>query len=103
MLHVRNAGSRATQTTGKTQMKKLIFAVLLAGAGFTQAHAEARRGAILFDVEGHRVGEISRVLEDGSLKVIVADRMVTVPGASISQPADKVVTSLKRKDIMKSR
>jgi len=82
-------------------MKKLILALALAAAAVSPAMAEIKKGGYLFDVDGRRIGQIDRVLENGNVWVIYGGEIKTVPAASVSEVNGKATTSLKRADIRK--
>lgn len=67
------------------------------------AAAPARAGQTLRDVNSVRLGTIDRVTADGSVKIIVESRFVTVPANTLSVVDGGVVTSLSKKDIRKLR
>lgn len=69
-------------------------------SGSTQ-EISAKRGQSLYDVNGRKVGEVIRVLADGSVKVIYDQRAVTVSGTTLSTADGKLKTSLTWTDLRK--
>lgn len=60
-------------------------------------------GKPLVDVEGKRIGAVYRVGDDGSAQVIVDGKLYAVPAATLSIVDDKLVTNLKKKDVLSKR
>lgn len=67
------------------------------------APAVAKAGRMLKDSTGGRVGKIDKVLADGSVRVIVDERFVTVPAATLSIVDGEAVTSMPKRDVAKLR
>jgi hypothetical protein len=82
-------------------MKKIILGLALAAAVATPAMAEIKRGAYLYDANGRKVGQITRVLESGSLWVIYGGEVKTVPAATVSEANGKATTTLTVSDVRK--
>ena len=86
-------------------MRKIadLLAILpLAPIAHAQAAAPiAHAGEIVRTATGAKVGQIDRVNDDGSLRIIYEDHFITLPVASISNHDGKVITSLAIKDINK--
>lgn len=60
-------------------------------------------GKPLVDVEGKRIGAVYRVGADGAAQVIIDGKIYSVPAATLSVVDDKLVTSLKRKEVLAKR
>ena len=85
-------------------MRNLIIALLTFAATpvLAQAVSDApKAGQVLFAANNARVGVIDRVLPDGSVRIIVGDKIVTVPGTTISVSSGKPMTSLSKTEVRK--
>ncbi|MFZ4688016.1 MAG: hypothetical protein ACOYLS_02140 [Polymorphobacter sp.] len=85
-------------------MRILMIALLTMAATPTvaQTTAEApKSGQVLFAANNARVGVIDRVLADGSVRVIIGEKLVTIPGATISFVQGKPTTSLTKTEVRK--
>jgi hypothetical protein len=82
-------------------MKKFAIGLLLAVAAATPALAEVKSGATLFDVDGHRLGKIDRVLEDGTVRTIVGTKMVRIPGSTVKDVDGKATTTMTKAQVRK--
>ena len=60
-------------------------------------HAAA--GMPLYSADGRSLGSIYKVLADGSVKLIIDGRMVTVAAASLRQDHGAITTSLTRSEV----
>ncbi|NNM76466.1 hypothetical protein HJG53_06065 [Sphingomonas sp. ID1715] len=84
----------------------LLLAAVAAPLGtpaLAQIQASAiARNASLWDANGKRVGKISRVHEDGSISLVVGEKLVRVPAATLTNANGKVSTSLTYKDLKRS-
>jgi hypothetical protein len=82
-----------------------VFAVLPVVRAETAAEASAvaTKGAMLFSADGSRLGAVYRVTNDGSAQIIIDAKMVTVPVATISTKEGKLVTTLKKAQIISLR
>lgn len=74
-----------------------------APAATQNAAEQARHGQTLRDAENRRLGEVSHVADDGSVRIIYKSRFVTIPGSTISVVDGKPVTSLTRQEVAKLR
>jgi hypothetical protein len=83
-------------------MKKLLVLCLL-GMAVAQvpamsqaatAASAAAEGAQLFSEDGHRLGAVYKVTDDGSARLIVDGKMVTIPAATLSDVNGKLTTTL---------
>ena len=63
----------------------------------------AKPGQTLRDVKATRLGVIDRVNADGSLRLIVGSRIVTVPAETVAVTDAGVTTSLSKRDVAKLR
>lgn len=60
-------------------------------------------GKPLVDVDGKRIGAVYRVGDDGAAQVIIEGKMYSVPAVTLSMVDDKLVTSLKKKEVLAKR
>ncbi|MBB6253337.1 hypothetical protein [Nitrospirillum iridis] len=88
-------------------MKKILplltIALGLAVPAFAQAPSDTAlvgAGKPLVDANGDRIGPVYRVGDDGSVQVIVDGKLYNVPAATLSVADGKVVTSLKKKEVL---
>lgn len=92
-------------------MKKFLpFLIMSIGLGTPviaqtapAATAVVEVGKPLVDADGKRIGAVYRVGDDGAAEVIIDGKIYSVPAATISAAADKLVTSLKKKDLLSKR
>jgi hypothetical protein len=82
-------------------MNKVIVGLALTALAATSALAEVKQGGTLYDLQGKRIGTISRVLEGGAISVIVKGRTVVVPAQSLNSAEGKVTTTLTRAQVRK--
>jgi len=89
-------------------MKKLLVICLLAMAAAQApavSHANvaaggtAVEGTLLFSEDGHQLGPVYKVAEDGAAKLIVEGRMVTVPANTLSDAGGKLTTTLTKRQV----
>ena len=78
----------------------LLGALVLAATApaFAQADAVSKNQTI-FDVEGKRVGKVTRVLEDGSVLVIYKGKVVRIAADTLNTSDEKVATSLTKREL----
>lgn len=60
----------------------------------------ASEGVMLTAADGARLGAVYRVADDGSAVVIMNGKMVSVPAATLSRVDGKLVTSLKKNEVL---
>ncbi len=72
-----------------------------APAAATAASVEV--GKPLVDADGKRIGAVYRVGDDGAAQVIIDGKIYSVPVATITVADDKLVTSMKKKDLLSKR
>ena len=66
------------------------------------ARPTAKVGTVLRGAGDARLGQITRILPDGSLQIILGDRFALVPASSLTTSADgKVSTTLSRRELGK--
>ena len=83
-------------------MRLLIAALaLVAATPAFAADAAPQVGRSLHDANGLLLGQIDRVLTDGSVRVIVGDKLVTIPAATLKTTDGKTSTSLTKKEAAK--
>jgi hypothetical protein len=105
---VSNVEARVGTRNEEIIMKKLFVMCLLAMAAAqapAMAHAEVAAGAtavagtLLFSEDGHQLGPVYKVAEDGSAKLIVEGKMVTVPANTLSGVDGKLTTTLTKRQV----
>jgi hypothetical protein len=69
----------------------------------TEAAAVVTKGVMLFSADGSRLGAVYRVADDGSAQIIIDTKMVTVPVATIATKEGKLVTTLKKAQVISLR
>lgn len=85
-------------------MRAIIITALLLTAvpAAAQVVTEGpKAGQVLFGANNSRIGVVDRVLADGSVRVIVGEKLVTVPASTLSVAAGKPVTTLTKTEIRK--
>ena len=81
----------------------LLAATLVTAPALAQTPTVARSGQTVRDGNAARVGVVDRVLPDGSLRLIVGSRFVTVPADKVNVADGTVTTSLTKKEVAKLR
>lgn len=69
----------------------------------TSASADIQAGRILRDAGNVRLGKIDRVNPDGSVRIILDERFVTIPAETLSVQNGEVTTSLTKKEVARLR
>lgn len=59
-------------------------------------------GKVIYSASGSRIAAIYRVNDQGRVQVILDGKLVTVPGASLSDVDGKITTSLSKADLLRS-
>ncbi len=88
-------------------MKKLVVLCIL---GMAVAQAEGRsqtppvaspavQGTALYSEDGHRLGTVYKVGDDGSAKLILEGKLVTIPAGSLSDVGGKLTTTLTKSQV----
>ena len=67
------------------------------------ATLEVKRGAMLYNAEGGRVGNVYRASSEGDAMLIYRGRMITISASTLSEVDGKLTTSLTRKEIAATR
>ena len=81
----------------------LACALMLAASGLSSAKddaALAAKGKVLVTVDGARLGQVYRVDADGALQMIIGGKMVTVPASTPSSVDGRLVTSLRKNEVL---
>lgn len=81
----------------------LTCALMLAGPGLACAKddaALAAKGKALVTVDGARLGQVYRVGPDGAAEMIIDGRMVAVPASTLSSVDGRLVTSLRKSQVL---
>ena len=86
-------------------MKKILCMLVLGvvtatAAVYGEDVAVATKGALLYAADGRSLGAIQSVSSDGSAKVILEGKVLVVPASTISTKDGKLVTSLRKWDIV---
>ncbi|HEX7822625.1 MAG TPA: hypothetical protein VF463_18635 [Sphingobium sp.] len=63
------------------------------------AGASVEKGKMLFASGGTRLGVVYKVTADGSAQIIFDGKLVTIPGATISETAGRLETSLTKNQL----
>jgi len=88
-------------------MKRLL-ALCLLGIAVAQvpalsqaatAASAAADGAQLFSEDGHRLGAVYKVIDDGSARLIVDGKIVTIPASTLSDVNGKLTTTLTKMQV----
>ena len=69
----------------------------------SEGAAVVTKGVMLFSADGSRLGAVYRVTEDGSAQIIIDTKMVTVPVTTISTKEGKLITTLKKAQVISLR
>ncbi len=88
-------------------MRKLVVLCIL---GMAVAQAEessqaaslstpAAQGTMLYSQDGHRLGAVYKVGEDGSARLILEGKVVTIPADSLSDVGGKLTTTLTKSQV----
>ena len=57
-------------------------------------------GKSLYSADGKRLGAIYSVRKNGTIQIIIEDRLYTIKSDTISKPAGQLVTSLTKAEVM---
>ncbi|MFM6931967.1 MAG: hypothetical protein ACKOUT_06970 [Novosphingobium sp.] len=68
-----------------------------------EANQSITAGKALYSAKGSRIAAIYRVTHAGAVQVILEGKLITVPGDTLSQDNGKVVTTLTKAELLKSR
>lgn len=88
-------------------MKQLVVLCIL---GMVVAQAEgssqtaslatvAVQGTMLYSQDGHRLGAVYKVGDDGSARLILEGKVVTIPADSLSNVGGKLMTTLTKSQV----
>ncbi len=69
----------------------------------TSAAADIQTGRVLRDSANVRLGKIDRVNPDGSVRIILDERFITIPAETLSVNNGEVTTSLTKKEVTRLR
>jgi hypothetical protein len=70
------------------------------GTATTQARAAAKPGEMLMDADGRRLAAVDRVDGDGSAEIIIDGRVATIPAPTLSTVNGRLMTSLKKTQVI---
>jgi hypothetical protein len=76
---------------------------MLAAAGLASAKddaALAAKGKVLVTVDGARLGQVYRVGSDGAAQMILDGKIVSVPASTLSSVEGRLVTSLRKNEVL---
>ncbi len=80
----------------------MIVASLFAAAPVAAESADLatapKAGSVLLDGAGKRLGRIDRVMADGSLRLIVGEKFVTIPASTVSVKDGVATTTLSKRE-----
>jgi hypothetical protein len=90
-------------------MKRLVMLCLIAGAAqvplmsvaaiAADQAAQAKAGWAIYSQDGCWLGRVYNVGEDGSVKLLLDDKMVIIPAKTIRQVEGKLTTKLTKSDV----
>jgi hypothetical protein len=88
-------------------VKKLFVLCLLAMAAIQMPNASlaaatasaAVEGKMLYSEDGHRLGAVYKVADDGSAELIFNRKLVTIPANTLSDVSGKLTTSLTKREV----
>ena len=88
-------------------MNKLLVLCLLGMAVAqlpTTSHAAATanaavEGKMLFSEDGHRLGAVYKVADDGSAELIFNSKLVTIPASTLADVGGKLTTTLTKREV----
>ena len=83
-------------------MKKFLFVALICALASAPAAAETQatgavapeRNQMLFDANGKRLAPVYRINDNGSIAIIINDKLRTIPSATLSVTDGKLTTNL---------
>ena len=81
----------------------LACALMLAAAGLASTKddaALAAKGKVLVTVDGARLGQVYRVGSDGAAQMILDGKIVSVPASTLSSVEGRLVTSLRKNEVL---
>lgn len=67
------------------------------------APVEVNRGVMLYGAGGKRIANVYRVDADGNPQVIMSGRLITIPASTLTEADGKVMTSLTKREVSKTR
>ncbi len=79
------------------------FSVLPVTVHAEEANQAITAGKALYNAKGSRIAAIYRVTQAGAVQVILEGKLITVPTDTLSQDNGKVVTTLTKAELLKSR
>jgi hypothetical protein len=59
-------------------------------------------GKVIYSASGNRIAAIYRVTDQGRVQVILDGKLITVPGASLSDVEGKITTSLTKAELLRT-
>jgi hypothetical protein len=65
----------------------------------TTTVSTAVEGKLLYSEDGHRLGAVYKVADDGSAELIFNRKLVTIPADTLSDVSGKLTTSLTRREV----
>ena len=80
-------------------MSVVAFAQGTSSAPATAA-VVAEKGRMLVAANGTRLGSVYRVAPDGAAQIIIDEKMVTIPAATLSIVNGKLTTSLTKSEVL---
>ncbi|MCF8709417.1 PRC-barrel domain-containing protein [Rhizorhapis sp. SPR117] len=90
-------------------MRKILICAALFGVSVpvlaqpAASENAAQRGMTVRDSSGVRLGNVTRVMPDGSVQVILNQRFVVIPANTLTVDDRQVTTSLSKREISKLR
>ena len=74
--------------------------MLCQSGAFADEAPKVTRGATVVTSEGARLGQVYKVMEDGSPQIILDGKMITIPASTLSNQNGTVTTSLKKSEVL---
>jgi hypothetical protein len=91
----------------------VLFSLILAAPALSQTAAAtttaptaaapaaaAKVGEMLIDANGGRLGRVDRVNDDGSAEILIDDRVATIPATTLSMVNGRLMTSMKKSQVL---
>lgn len=79
------------------------FSVLPVAVHAEETTQAITAGKALYSAKGNRIGAIYRVTQAGAVQVILEGKLITVPSSTLSQADGKIVTTLTKAELLKTR
>jgi len=84
----------------KSCLAALVCTLVTLTAAAQEGDASAVKGRMLIAANGARLGQVFRVAADGSVQMIIAGKLVTIPAATLSSVDGKLTTTLSKNEVL---